>query len=181
MRKLLLSTAGIILMAFSCDKSSVDAEKLPLSVMYSIVNLKGERTNTVKEGENFIFSLVVTNTTDEEWYIEHGSVIASNFTEIYKKSSAGSDSLIGPAYVSAMCSFQSGVLIPAKGTYKVDIPWIADQSLTKVPSCGLSTKDNSFLPKGQYMTKMDGAIKVSRAGVGHEIPLNEYNLTFQIQ
>jgi hypothetical protein len=179
--KLLLSTAGIILMAFSCDNSSVDADKPPFSVTYSIVNMNGERTNTIKEGENFVFSLVVTSTSDEDWYIEHGSIIGSNFTELYKKSSADSDSVVGSAYLSATCSFQNGVLIPAKGTYQVDIPWIADQSLTKVPSCGLSTKDNSFLPAGQYTTKIKGAIKVWRSEITRELPLSEHNLTFQIQ
>ncbi len=179
--KLLLSTFGILLIAVSCNNADVDAKKRPVSVVYGIVNKEGVRTNRVNKGENFVFSLVITNTSDEDWYVDHGSVISSNFTELYKKSGSGSDSLLGPAYLSALCSFQSGVFIPAKGTYEVNIPWVEDKSLTKVPSCGLSTKQNSYLSEGQYTTKIEGAIKVFRADITREISLNEYNLTFQVQ
>lgn len=179
--KLLLSTAGIILMAFSCNNSDVDPENAPFSVTYNIVNKEGVKTNSVKQGENFVFKLVITSASNEDWYVDHGALIASNFTELYKKTSGGSDSLLGPAYISAMCEFQSGVLIPAKGTFEIDIPWIADKSLTKVPSCGLSTKDNSYLTAGQYTTKINGAIKIFRADVTREIPFKDYNLAFQIQ
>lgn len=175
-----MSVTAILVMAFSCDNPDVDTEKTTFSIRYSILNKDGVKTNLVKKGENFIFSLVITSTSDEDWYVDHGSLIASNFTELYKKTS-GSDSLLGPAYSSAMCSFQSGVLIPSKGTFQVDIPWVADQSLTKIPSCGLSAKDNSYLPAGQYITKINGAIKLFRADVTHEIPFKDYNLSFQIQ
>lgn len=179
--KLLLSLTGIVSIAFSCVNSDVDAEDSPFSVRYTILNKDGIATNSVKEGENLVFSLTITSTSNEDWYIDHGSLITSNFTELYKQTSSGSDSLLGSAYVSAVCSFQSGVLIPAKGTFQVDIPWIADKSLTNVSSCSLSTKDNSYLPAGRYITKINGTIKLFRAEVTREIPFKEYNLAFQVQ
>jgi hypothetical protein len=168
-------------MAFSCEGPAVDAKEPPFSISYTILNEDGVKTDNVNQGENFVFSLIITSTSNEDWYIDHGSLIASNFTELYKKTSSGSDSLLGPAYLSAVCSFQSGVLIPANGTFQVEIPWIADTSLTKVPSCGLSAKDNSYLPAGQYITRINGAIKLFRAGASREIPFKDYNLAFQIQ
>jgi len=180
-RHLLLSIFGTLLMAASCEDPNVDIEESPFLISYNILNRNGTKTTTLNKDENFVFSLVITNTSDEAWYIDHRSVMGSNITELYKKTSAGTDSLLGSAYLSATCSFQSGVLIPAKGAYQVDIPWVADKSLTKVPSCGLSTKGNSYLLTGQYITKINGTIKVFRSEITREIPLNEYNLAFQVQ
>ena len=180
LRYLLLIVCGTLLMALSCENPNVDTEEPPFLISYNILNKEGTKTTIVDKGENFIFSLVITNTSDEDWYVDHGSVIGSNITELYKKTSTGADSLHGSAYISAMCSFQSGVLIPAKGNYQTDIPWIADESITKVSSCGLSTKNNNYLPNGQYTTKMSGTIKIFRSEITHEIPLNKYNFAFQV-
>lgn len=167
-------------MAFSCQGPSVDKDPSFL-ITYDILNKDGAKTTTVNQGENFVFTLMITNTSDEDWYIDHQSIIGSNFTEIFKKSNSGQDSLVGQAYISAMCTFQSGDVIPAKGTYQIDIPWIADKSLTKVPSCSLLTKDNGYLPTGLYVTKINQAINVFRSDITRKIPLNEYNIAFQIQ
>lgn len=167
-------------MAFSCQGPSVDKDPSFL-ITYEILNKDGAKTTTVKQGENFIFRLLITSTADEDWNIDHLSVVGSNFTQLFRKSTSREDSLVGQAYLSAMCTFQAAILIPAKGTFQVDVPWIADTSLTKVPSCSLLTLDNSYLPAGQYTTNNNGTIKLSRAESTHEIALKNYNLAFQVQ
>ena len=172
---------GTLLMTSGCNDPNLEADKLPFSISYNIINKDGVKTNKIEQNENFVFNLVVKNDSNEDWYISTQSLISSNFTELYKKSNTGADSLVGSAYLSALCSFEAGVMIPANGNYQVDIPWVADKSLTNVPSCGLNTKDNSYLPAGEYFTKIKGFIKIFRSEITHEIPLDDYNLIVTIQ
>ncbi|WP_221392514.1 hypothetical protein [Dyadobacter sp. NIV53] len=176
----LLTATGVLLMAFSCGNPNLDAEK-PFSITYNILNRDGTKTNTVKQGENFIFSLIITNNSDEEWYVDHGSLLGSDLAMLYSKSSVGNDTLIGRAYDSAICSFQAGVVIPANGHLEINIPWIADQLLTKFPSCGLNANVNRMLPAGWYAIKLDGKIIIFRSDITYEIPLRAYNSSFQVK
>lgn len=178
---LLLTTLGAVFALYSCKKSDVDANDSSFQLVHHITTVDGVKTNTVKQGDNFVFHLTISNNSDEEWYVNHQSIIASNITELYKKSTSGGDSLAGQAFTSAECSFQSGVSIPPRGTYQVSIPWIADKSVTRVPSCSLLTKNNIPLPAGHYKTNMQGNIQLFRSGLTRQISLTKHDVSFEIQ
>ncbi len=172
-----------LLMAFSCGKTGTDPDQPPIEISCRVLTVQGEETHFIKQGENFLISFLATNVSNEDWYISHTSVMSSDFALLYSKSSEGPQelSLVGSPYTSATCSFQAGVVIPANGSYRVDVPWISDRSLTNTPGCGINTETNFPLPVGQYRTDMSDTIEIFRSDKVYKISLSKYNFSFNVQ
>ena len=167
---------AVSVITFSCSGPSIDGP--PVTISHRILDETGRETNVIEEGHNFVFSIVVTNISDEDWYVDHGGIFGSGFASLY---AAGPDTLIGRPYASVGCTQQAGVTIPPGGEFRVEIPWIADESLTTTPSCFIIPGDQAALPPGRYVPRMTGDVAIFRADVNHRIPMNNYEDSFDIK
>jgi hypothetical protein len=172
-----------LMLAFGCGKVNTEPNQPPIEISCRILTTQGVETQSIRQGDNFVISFLATNKSNKDWYISHGSVMSSDFAILYSKLSEGSNglSLVGSPYASTICSFQAGVTIPANGSYRVDVPWVTDKSLTNTPGCGINIKTNLPLPVGYYTTDMSDTIEIFRSNETYKISLAQSNFAFNIE
>lgn len=171
------------MLAFGCGKVNTEPNQPPIEISCRILTTQGVETQSIRQGDNFVISFLATNKSNEDWYISHTSVVSSDFAQLYSKISEGSNSLslVGSPYASATCSFQAGIVISANSSYRVDVPWVADKSLTHTPGCGINAKTNLPLPVGYYTTDMSDTVEIFRSNETYKISLGKYNFNFNVE
>lgn len=176
---------GIILSATSgCeqDESFIDA----VDFEFRLLNENGVPATIFYEGENFVFSFLIINHSDEQWLLngsQLGGSESSDFFKVYKAytNSQGQDSEIdiGKPWKTMFCQYMNGLFISPHDTLKLEIPWMPqpwDVGNPYYNTIFCLVEEHNALPVGKYSTGFFSTFSFSR---GEDISYTTSKLQFQ--
>ena len=151
MKRFLLSALAVALLGSSsgCDKS--DAATSPLTTSFSLLNEQGQEATVFAQGQNIIFRFQITNPTDEDIILRNPPIDVSHFLEVTRLTAGEGSKNMGKPYNYIFCTFQGGVIAPARKAVTASIPWVETPAFsTTWPFCDHAS--TSYLPIGHYRT-----------------------------
>ncbi len=173
LRAVLLAVIAAFTIPQACKKSSSlssssltnnEASKQIGSITFTLktTDMQGNTQSIFSQGENFIPSVVIANSSNQDVTICHCSIIQDNpdLLGVYGNSAnvtkfGDSSFLIGKPWKGISSYLNSRIItIPSNGAYTYAIPWIADT--TKYYETGQSTFVSSPQPPlqvGKYYLK----------------------------
>ncbi|WP_318312877.1 hypothetical protein [Flagellimonas crocea] len=128
----------------NCTESSIEE----LKMAFCLLDSTGIAKTQFKEGENIVFSLALTNTSEDTIVIEQ-NIVDEDFFRVTEKSQQQD---MGTPQTGAWCEFSNApreIAIGPGDTFELTCPWILTESLKPVyPLC--KGQSNDVLPKGEY-------------------------------
>jgi hypothetical protein len=155
-----------------CDKAVAPAE--PLTCSFQMLNEQGQGATVFPLGQNFIFRFQVTNTSDQDIYVDNPVIDTREFLEVFSIAEKQQVS-VGRPYSGIFCEYVSGYTIAAHKAMLFNIPWVAATSYQmSFPFCGHAP--TTYLPTGHYRTAFRPVITWSFQGQG---PASSKTTTFK--
>ena len=170
----------MLIFSTSCESSQSD---LAVEFEFRLLNLQGEESLMFNQGENFVFSFLIINRTKET--ILFHSLNWEDFFKVERLNGQeeSQNVEIGKPYETMFCTFQSGHIIQASDTLKLEIPWSPSNWEPGAPYyttifCGVI--ENSPLPSGPYRTKFNTGFVFSFNEVEYKLPERKFGIEFNI-
>lgn len=172
--------------AVSCRNETLQKESQDIEFEFRLLTENGVPANTFKSGENFLFSFIIINNSDQPWSFLQKLDDRHSFFRVYQLSAdtqeGGEVKDVGRPWETIFCQYRLGLLIPPHDTLKLEIPWIpeppawnADHPRYNSIFCQVSS--NTALPPGRYKTGFTSAFKLLN---GEDISYNTEKKTFEI-
>jgi hypothetical protein len=132
----------------SCDKA--DAPAIPLVCSFQLLNEQGQDAVVFPQGQNFIFRFQVTNTSDQDIYVDNPVIDTREFLEVFSLAEKQQVS-VGRPYSGIFCEYIGGYTVAAHQAMTFTIPWVAATAFPmSFPFCGHAP--TKYLPAGHYHT-----------------------------
>jgi hypothetical protein len=144
---LLLSV--IATLPVGCEESKTD---LPIEFGLRLLDTLGNEKTEFNEGENIIFSFLVTNNSNSEMFIRNFISNDSNFFRVYGLNSSKVNIDYGTA-IDIVCEI-GGFNLEANGFIDFKCPWVISEKDENYHYCisQLPGEHETFLPVGNYYT-----------------------------
>lgn len=178
--KILFLYGIIVLMAFSCEKN--EGNSIPVNFKLRMLNEQGEETSTFNEGENVVFSFLVTNQTNEDLYFYQGQMNLDDFFCLIKLNTSREDILLGKPYNLIFCDKIGALKIPANGSLDITVPWLYDSNISFGYN-GCEATDGEYhndtfpLSVGNYKSEFSSSLKISE----YQTEENHFEVKFTIK
>lgn len=131
-----------------CDKADVPA--MPLVCSFQLLNEQGQEAVVFPQGQNFIFRFQVTNTSDQDIYVDNPVIDTREFLDVFSTVEKQQVS-VGRPYSGIFCEYIGGYTVAAHQAITFTIPWVdAAAYPTSFPFCGHAP--TTYLPTGHYHT-----------------------------
>lgn len=162
--KILFLFGIIVFMAFSCDEN--ENNSIPVEFKLRVLNEQGVETTTFNEGENVIFSFLVTNQTNEDLYFYQGQMNLNDFFSLIKLNTSDEDLLLGKPYNLIFCDKIGALKIPANGSLDITVPWLYDSNIS-LGYNGCEATEGEYhtntlpLSVGNYKSEFSSSFKIS--------------------
>lgn len=131
--KLLLLLAILPAAAIRCE----DEDPSFVQLSYRTLDSSGNASNRFNEGENFVISLKITNSSSEELFYTRNHESNEDFAMVFRLSGSRGEKIGKPfplQYPGA--TREGGHFIEPNSSIEYAFPWVYDESLYKVPSSG---------------------------------------------
>lgn len=136
----------------STGKSKKSNRKADIEINFCLLNDLGEPSNKFKEGENFTFSLLLQNNSDDTLYLDNSFLeVGTNFCSIYTEE----NKLVGQPFAYCGAVIVSSDTHPFYGknnVYKLLIPWTDTRKQWNTLHYSFKSTQQGSLPKGKYYT-----------------------------
>jgi hypothetical protein len=172
----------LLFLLLGCHKEKTP---FPIQIEYALLNSKGEKTNSFKQGEEIIFQLSMTNVSQETWYLpfdsQYGILGNKDLFYVFKNKEG-----IGSPQKDVSFLFKKALKFEPNSNKKFSIPWIVTDS-TKIyfPFFYDKQNPNKILLSGTYESKFNLSYSVTDREFLPYTPSESgninYNLTFNIK
>jgi uncharacterized lipoprotein YehR (DUF1307 family) len=168
-----------LITALGCENDTL--QSAPVAFQFKLLNSQNEPSVSFSQGENFIFSFIVINRSNEDIYLKQSSLNTIEFLKVYLTNSNEANPVvaIGKPYKSLFCTYQNGILIPANDTLKLEIPWIPLNDGCCSHFC--LVEDNSPLPHGKYRTGFSSSFEFFKGDKSFKTAVNSFKIDFEVQ
>lgn len=189
LRKVNLFAVVLALMANSSCTEHENKFQAEADFQFRLLTMDGVAANTFKEGENFVFSFLIINKSNNSYYLNPSSINTTDIFRVYKKNAISEDGSIivdmGKPYEGMFCVYAGGISIAANDTLKLEIPWKPNSSWEPgspyfSSNFCMVNSDNVLLSKGQYQTQFRSSFEFSRDGETYQVPEKIFNIDFVI-
>jgi len=151
--KLLLFLVLLPVTAFRCE----DVEPSVIQLSYETLDKNGNPSTQFREGENFIISFKIRNSSSEKIYYKRNHESNSDFATVFKLSGFKRVEEVGKPFPLQYPA------VPRQGFHTIDpdsfivysFPWIYEEGLYNIPSSNKYINDEypynkTALPSGRY-------------------------------
>lgn len=170
MKHLLLNGVAfaVVAGAFGCDKA--EAPATPLTASFQLLNEQGQEATAFPRGENLIFLFRITNPTDRTVMLKNPPIDDTHFLEVRRLTPGEGSGDLGKPYTSAFCTYQGGVVVPARGAITLSIPWVESPAFpASLYFCGRQHAPTTYLPVGRYRTSFATPLTILRVNQPDEV------------
>lgn len=168
MKRLLLSALTVALLGNSSGCGKSDAPTTPLTSSFSLLNEQGQEATMFAQGQNIIFRFQITNPTDEDIVLDNPPINTSQFLEVVRLTAGEGAKNMGKPYNYIFCTFQGGVIVPARKTITASISWVETAAFsTSWPFCDHA--NTSYLPIGHYRTSFTTPLTILHVDQPYEV------------
>lgn len=179
-RSFLILSLIVAFFAFRCDenKEGLQVQFEQVDFQFRLLNENGAPATIFNQGENFTFSFLMINSSDQDFYFKQSSLDRIGFLEVFNTTGAS----LGKPYEGLFCLERNGILVPANDTLKLEIEWIPSASCCPPNGqifCG--TEDTVPLPPGSYRTSFKSAFEFFFADQSYTTSLQDFMIEFEIQ
>jgi hypothetical protein len=161
-----LVICGILaIFAVSCTSETIQKADPDIQFQFRLLKEDGTVRNTVSRGENFRFSFIIINKTDQPWSIERVDDL-NNFLRVYQldadQQEGGNVIDVGRPWETIFCQYTLGLLILPHGALNPEIPWMPEPPAWNPDhphfnSIFCRVTSNTALPPGRYKTAFTSA------------------------
>lgn len=146
----------LISMTIGCTKSD-PTPNYPIKISFQLLNEIGEPSIIFKEGENFRFSFIISNFSEDDVRFSP-SFIDDDFFIVYRMEELGNFSPVSKPYQNIFCEFSlNQFVISPQSEYQFEIPWSPEENFCCPPFCKIT--NNLPLPVGIYRTSINRTIE----------------------
>jgi hypothetical protein len=162
---------GIVLFtAFGCEKNKND---IPIDFTFRLLDTLGNKSTTFNEGENIIFSFLITNKSSKDQMVEN-FFPNDEFFKVYK--SNGEAISYGKPY-DAVC-YIGFFTIPANDNLEFKCPWVVSSNPEHYGLCLMQSYDHiNYLPKGNYFTAFSASFNED----GSQTDVKQFKIEFTVK
>ena len=118
----------LVITAFSCEDNL--QEPVQVEFEFRLLNEQGQPSTTFKEGENFVFSFLITNSLKEDiaWYSSCKLFSIKSLYSVYKlvMDDSGNQSyeFVGQPFVAPVICQDVPILVAPGEEYYLKMPWL---------------------------------------------------------
>ncbi len=159
-----------------------------LDIQFTLLNENGVSSTTFYPGENFVFSLIVKNNSDERLVLrgfDYEDFCRVTRLESYDPTENGEQNNdMGKPYVNMFCSYVAGHMMLPKTDLKFQIHWIPPKIREVGSPYGAFfciAEENPPLSPGRYGTGFQTKFLLSYEGEDIETDLIQFNIEFEVK
>lgn len=179
----------ITLFLISCNEEQ-ETSIPQIDFTFQLHDLEGNSSTVFNEGENFVFSFFIINSSDRPIQFNQSEMQTKDFFRVLRLIDTQEEVStvdIGKPYNSIFCLFLKSHTISAKDTLSLQIPWKPDQNWDSGNVSYFSpffcevNSDNQPLDKGNYQTKFSSGFEFFVDGNPFSVPLQDFKIDFIIE
>lgn len=165
-----------------CSDDSIS--ELPINFKFRLLDETGNPSTTFKEGENFVFSFLIINKSNQVLNLRQ-SIDQSDFFKVYRLNPEGNSAKIavGKPYINMFCEYKLGIQIAQKDTLKFEIPWNPnpwEQGNIYYNAIFCKINENSPLPVGIYTTGFSSAFEFFSKDESYRTDNENFEIDFKV-
>ena len=170
---------------FACGHD--ENPEIPVTIDYQLLNSEGSPSTSFHEGENFVFSLQITNNSDHNILFVTDDMDTETFLEVFsldKKDENGNEISFGKPYDSIFLIKVYGMTIYPKETLRIEIPWNAYPWIMGVPrytGAFVVNQEREPLPGGNYTTEFSTPFSFAVEGEEFTSDVKHFRASFSIE
>lgn len=135
------------------SKTKKSGKKAEVDIDFCLLNKKGEQTNKIPAGENFLFSLSLQNNSGDSLFLDNSFLDAtSGFCSVYSEN----NELVGQPFLYYGAEIVGSEAHPFFGKFNIfslQIPWHDSRNNWSALHYNFKSSKQKELPKGKYYTE----------------------------
>lgn len=164
-----------------------DPDSAPIDIEFRLLNSRGEPSSGFEVGENFVFSLLITNNSDEIIRLDQQSVDTVDFFRVYStttQDNTGKPISFGKPYELAFCQKINGLAIFPHETLRLEIPWMPnpwEEGVSYYSGNFCIVNENKPLTAGDYQTSFSSSLNFLTGAGDVSVGSRTFQVNFSVE
>lgn len=164
-----------------------DQDSAPIDIEFRLLNGLGEPSTSFEVGENFVFSFLITNNSDEIIRLDQQSVDTVDFFRVYSttiQDESGNPISFGKPYKLAFCHKINGLGIFPHETLRLEIPWMPnpwEEGVTYYSGNFCLVNENEPLTAGHYQTSFSSTLNFITGAGDISVGSKTFQVNFSVE